>query len=216
VDLNGGAITATSNYSGPQGGNAFVYLDNSNASAATMNHSSAFVGGIYLYPTAGAITATNTYAVRADIDFDGSSASASGTNGYLFHAAMYSDGGTTSLTNGYGVYIADLSLATNKYAFWDNTNSLSRFGAVILANQASDPSGVADSAHIYAKDVASSSEVFVRDEAGNVTQISPHNEAGEWQYWSENIKTGKKVRVNMERMIRKLEEITGETFIENE
>lgn len=476
VDLNGAAMTGTSSYSGPQGGNGFVYLQNSNASAATMSNSSGLTGGIYAYPTGGAITATNTYGVRADIDFDGSSASVSGTNGYLFHAAMYSDGGTTSMTNGYGVYISDLSLATNKYAFYDATNSLSvfgdiqtqavsitdnvistnrsnddlvlesngtgyvqisanggdfgnystnaryangnflyhedlsqtlntgdrtykniliqniklagsqatstnsndrwrnqaiidfdlngqsttatsgayrsrgpmglegwvtldnsastastlgnasagnygisiypsgtgditvtgttgmgayldisqgagdititdhvmyesiamdlygggagsttitdfyhfragansdgtgsgtitnnysfyaesesvatnhyafydagaglsRLGAVILANQSGDPSTVTDSAHIYAKDVSSSSEVFVRDEAGNVTQISPHNEAGEWQYWSQNVKTGKKVRINMEKMIRKLEEYTGETFIENE
>jgi len=464
VDLNGGAITPTSSYSGPQGANGNTYLDNSNASAATINHSTGFYSSVYVSPTVGAITAANTYGIRSEIDFDGSSASVSGTNGYLFHAAMYSDGGTTSLTNGYGVYISDLSLATNKYAFYDATNSLSvfgdiqtqgvsitdnlittnrsndnlnieangtgrinisttgsdffndtdnalfvadfgssanvstmgliqndsldanttakryllglaqnttltgssatnsnfrprafqgantvdmagysytrtgntrgplgfdvrvnvlnssatastleyargavasvdaysdssgyfegdltinnadglrsqvfvdsyigtgnvtvgtgtayharayagtsdtittfygfynegssgggtvtneyafydganalsRFGAVILANQASDPSGVTDSSHIYAKDDAGSSEVYVRDEAGNVTKISPHNEAGEWEYYSVNKNTGKKVRVNMERMIRRLEEITGETFIENE
>ena len=87
---------------------------------------------------------------------------------------------------------------------------------MILANQAGDPSGVTDSAHIYAKDDAGSSEVYVRDEAGNVTKISPHNDAGEWEYYSVNKNTGKKVRVNMERMIKRLEEITGETFIENE
>ena len=140
------------------------------------------------------------------------------TDAYNFMSDGYVDsavGNTNTITNLYGFY-HNASHGTNNYAFYDATNSLSRFGAVILANQAGDPSGVTDSAHIYAKDVASSSEVFVRDEAGNVTQISPHNEAGEWQYWSENIKTGKKVRVNMERMIRKLEEITGETFIESE
>ena len=32
-------------------------------------------------------------------------------------------------------------------------------------------------------------EVFVRDEAGNVTKISPHNEKGNWEYYSKNIKT---------------------------
>jgi len=140
------------------------------------------------------------------------------TDAYNFYSAGYIDaaaGNTNTITNLYGFYHAS-SHGTNNYAFYDAANALSRFGAVILANQSGDPSTVTDSAHIYAKDVTSSSEVFVRDEAGNVTQISPHNEAGEWQYWSENIKTGKKVRVNMERMIRKLEEITGETFIENE
>lgn len=77
-----------------------------------------------------------------------------------------------------------------------------------------NPSTTADYAHIYAKDSGGSAEVFVRDEAGNVTQISPHNEEGEWQYFSKNTKTGKVVKINMEKMIRKLEEITGESFME--
>ena len=34
------------------------------------------------------------------------------------------------------------------------------------------------------------------------------------EYFSKNTKTGKVFRVNMEKMIRKLEEITGESFIE--
>ena len=87
-------------------------------------------------------------------------------------------------------------------------------GPVHLEVLASDPSGVTNRASLYAKDVSSSAELFVRDEAGNVTQISPHNTQGEWIYYSENVKTGKRFKVNMERMIRKLEQITGENFIE--
>lgn len=87
-------------------------------------------------------------------------------------------------------------------------------GQVAIGVSASDPSNRTNYAHIYSKDVSSSAELFVRDEAGNVTQISPHNEEGDWVYWSENIKTGKKVKVNMEKMIRRLEEITGERFFE--
>ena len=84
----------------------------------------------------------------------------------------------------------------------------------ILMRASSDPSTTSNYAHIYSKDVSSSAEVFVRDEAGNVTQISPHNEEGEWQYFSRNTKTSKVVKVDMEKMIRRLEEITGESFIE--
>ena len=87
-------------------------------------------------------------------------------------------------------------------------------GPVHMEVLSSDPSGVTNRASIYAKDVSSSAELFVRDEAGNVTQISPHNASGEWVYYSENVKTGKRFLVNMEKMIRKLEEITGERFIE--
>ena len=87
-------------------------------------------------------------------------------------------------------------------------------GPVHLEVLASDPSGVTNRASLYAKDVSSSAELFVRDEAGNVTQISPHNTQGEWIYYSENVKTGKRFKVNMEKMIRRLEQITGEDFIE--
>ena len=87
-------------------------------------------------------------------------------------------------------------------------------GPVHMEVLSSDPSGVANRASIYAKDVSSSAELFVRDEAGNVTQISPHNTQGEWIYYSENVKTGKRFKVNMEKMIRRLEQITGEDFIE--
>ena len=46
--------------------------------------------------------------------------------------------------------------------------------------------------------------------------LGPHNSDGEWEFYSRNTKTGKVLRINMERMIRKLEEFTGETFIQHE
>lgn len=77
-----------------------------------------------------------------------------------------------------------------------------------------DPSTVVNHAHIYSKLVSGHAEMFVRDSNGNVTQISPHTPEGEWQYFSKNVKTGKVVRVNMEKMIKRLEQITGESFLE--
>ena len=80
-----------------------------------------------------------------------------------------------------------------------------------------DPTGsppLLNHAHIYSKLTGGTAEVFVQDSDGNVTQISPHNPEGEWHYFSRNTRTGKVVRVNMEKMIRKLEEITGESFME--
>jgi hypothetical protein len=95
------------------------------------------------------------------------------------------------------------------------TAALAVEGSIRLKNT-SDPSNVTDSAHIFAKDDGSTSEVYVRDEAGNETKISPHNQSGQWEYYSRNVNTGKVFRVNMEKMIQKLEQITGETFIETE
>lgn len=87
-------------------------------------------------------------------------------------------------------------------------------GLFAIKVRGGDPSTLTDYAHIYAKNVNSKAELFVRDENGNVTQISPHNEENEWEYFSRNTKTGRVVRINMEKMIRKLEEITGENFMD--
>jgi hypothetical protein len=85
-----------------------------------------------------------------------------------------------------------------------------------LTVSASDPDTVANSAHIYAKDESASAEVYVRDEAGNVTKISPHNAEGEWEYYSRNTRTGKTVRINMEELVRDIEQLTGKTYIKDQ
>jgi hypothetical protein len=80
----------------------------------------------------------------------------------------------------------------------------------------SDPSTVANYAHVYAKDDSASAEVYVRDEAGNVTKLSPHNQKGNWEYFSRNVNTGKVVRVDMEEMIKDIEKLTGKKYIKND
>ena len=197
---------------GPQNG-IFLGVDNtSGSSASTLANAQGMQTGIELYNTGGQGLTVNgavgnsTYInVRSGITVD---------NGYGYRTFLDNSG---TVTNWYAYYAENLDQATNNYAFYTaNAEHLSRMGAVILANQAADPAGVTDSSHIYAKDDAGSSEVYVRDEAGNVTKISPHNDAGDWEYYSVNKNTGKTVRVNMEKMIRKLEQLTGETFIENQ
>jgi len=86
----------------------------------------------------------------------------------------------------------------------------------IQLDEVSTPSTIADKGWIYAKDVSGTAEVFVKDAAGNETQISPHNAQGEWEYFSKNVKTGKTVRINMEEMIRDIEQLTGKTYIKDE
>lgn len=98
---------------------------------------------------------------------------------------------------------------------WNNVFAKgTTINVVSLPISASDPALVANSAKVYSKDVSGSAEVFVQDEAGNVTQISPHNADDEWEYFSKNVKTGRVLKINMEKMIRRLEEITGESFIQ--
>ena len=152
-------------------------------------------------------------------------------NGILVKKGQWSSGNGTEITfvdaltdpnyvidvieYGFDTPEVNLFLDTQPFLGGDlNTNGNGIIGPVHMEVLASDPSGVTNRAAIYAKDVSSSAELFVRDEAGNVTQISPHNSEGEWTYYSENNITGKRFKVNMEKMIRRLEEITGEDFIE--
>ena len=152
-------------------------------------------------------------------------------NGILVKKGQWSSGNGTEITfvdaltdpnyvidvieYGFETPEVNLFLDTQPFLGGDlNTNGNGIIGPVHMEVLASDPSGVTNRAAIYAKDVSSSAELFVRDEAGNVTQISPHNTEGEWTYYSENSITGKRFKVNMEKMIRRLEEITGEDFIE--
>jgi hypothetical protein len=77
--------------------------------------------------------------------------------------------------------------------------------AIMLGDNAGDPTPGADTAGIYGKDVSGSTEVFVVDEAGNSTQISPHDpDSGEWVFSSHNTRTGAKFRVRMDELCRRL------------
>ena len=88
-------------------------------------------------------------------------------------------------------------------------------GEIKLLKQEASPNGEVDCGKIYAKEEEDeSTAIYALDSAGNETKLSSHNEEGEWVYFSQNIKTGKKVKINMEKMIRKLEQITGESFFE--
>ena len=82
-----------------------------------------------------------------------------------------------------------------------------------IANGTAPGGGTADQAYLY----CISGEMKVMDSAGNETLLSPHDaETGDWIFFSQNKTTGRKVRINMERMIRKLEQFTGESFIETD
>ena len=228
VELDGNDFTNTGMFRGPLGAQLIASVSNGNSSNSTINvirgvESSASVQDYT--GSSGDVTVVNAIGNMASNYFDGSgSGDINITNSYSFkslpEAANPSGGGTTTVTNQYGFFVAEPAgngTFTNKHAFYsEDAAASSRMGAIRLDNQSGDPTHGADRSWIFAKDESSSSEVFVKDEAGNVTKISPHNEAGDWEYYSKNTVTGKTVRVNMERMIKKLEQLTGETFIESE
>lgn len=91
-----------------------------------------------------------------------------------------------------------------------------------LCNGTPPSSSMTDGVILYAENVAASSELKVRDEAGNVTTLSPHNftlfqpdirEPIPWSYYSRNTFLGKEINVDMAAVVRAVEELTGKTFI---
>lgn len=95
------------------------------------------------------------------------------------------------------------------------TGSLHLEGKAHFHKQTQLPTSEADHAVIFAEeDESLVTRLYAMDSGGNITQISPHNDDGDWVFVSTNVRSGKLVRINMTKMIRKLEEITGESFIE--
>jgi hypothetical protein len=176
-----------------------------------------------------AITGTKTLADNVKLKF--------GTGGDLeiYHDGSNSyidDAGTGSLVYRSGTQTFQNAAGSKTMAVFNaatsvdlNYNSTTRLqtsstGVTLSGAMAmgvvSDPSTVANYAHVYAKDDSASAEVYVRDEAGNVTKLSPHNQKGNWEYFSRNVNTGKVVRVDMEEMIKDIEKLTGKKYIKEE
>jgi hypothetical protein len=148
---------------------------------------------------------------------------ADATNYLTTSAACYfkADGNHTSSNLGGVIEFETMPNGNNNAG--DRTKPLKIFsdrldvtGAFIKLGEISKPSASTDHGLIYAKNDSGTAEVYVLDAADNETKISPHNDQGEWEYLSRNTRTGKTVRINMERMIRDLETLTGRTYIENE
>ena len=100
---------------------------------------------------------------------------------------------------------------------WRNINMKEHLN---IFNGTAPTNSIVDGVILYAEDVASSSELKVRDEAGNVTTLSPHNfelipqgpsEDMAWSYYSE--KDGKRINVDMLKAIRVLERLSGEQLV---
>lgn len=92
--------------------------------------------------------------------------------------------------------------------------------ALGFMNSTAPSTSPTDMVQLWAEDVSSSSELRVRDEAGNVTTLSPHNfslipegpsEDMAWSYYSE--KDGKRINIDMLKAIRILEKLSGEKLV---
>ena len=89
-----------------------------------------------------------------------------------------------------------------------------------LTNGTAPTASATNGVLLYSQDVSSSSELKVRDEAGNITTLSPHNFSKipegasnpmAWSYYSE--KNGDYVNIDMYKLAELVEKVTGEKLI---
>jgi hypothetical protein len=114
-----------------------------------------------------------------------------------------------------------LTLDVNRNLLLNGTAApASGVGTFAIFNGTAPTGSVTDGCVLYTEDVSSSSELKVRDEAGNVTTLSPHNfelipegpsEDMAWSYYSE--RDGKRINVDMLKAIRLLEKLSGEKLV---
>jgi hypothetical protein len=114
-----------------------------------------------------------------------------------------------------------LTLDANQNLLLNGTTAgASAVGTLAIFNGTAPTGSVTNGIILYAEDVSSSSELKVRDEAGNVTTLSPHNfslipegpsEDMAWAYYSE--KGGKRINVDMLKLARMVEKLTGEKLV---
>jgi hypothetical protein len=117
-----------------------------------------------------------------------------------------------------------MTLDANRNLLLNGTSAgASAVGTLAIFNGTAPTGSVTNGVILYAEDVSASSELKVRDEAGNVTTLSPHNfsmipegasEDMAWAYYSE--RNGKRINVDMLKLARMVEKLTGEKLVYTE
>lgn len=156
-----------------------------------------------------------------------------GFYGALAALNFSADAGVSWWSGGtYGSGTIDLGIsraASNVLAVTSGTTATYRdlrLRTLLAYAQPSDPSSSATFGQLYAKTNGATTEVYVMDGAGNVTQISPHARASSPAPASvdagdktpivihhKNLFTGEQEWLHLSAMARKLEQLTGEKFV---
>lgn len=104
------------------------------------------------------------------------------------------------------------------------TNFFGQTVQILQRTETNNPSTVTDSGFLFAKDVAGTAEVFVMDEGGTATQISPHSRTSPGRavdagnglpvvIHHRNDFVGIEEWIHLSALARKVEQLTGEKFV---
>ena len=138
---------------------------------------------------------------------------------------LYIDSSETTTPLIYGEFDNDLIAIYGNLGIGTRVFGTSATRTLAMLNGTIPSTSPANAIQLYAEDVTASSELKVRDEATNVTTLSPHNfelfkpdkdDPFPWSYHSINYLIGKKVNADISGALRELEKLTGKQFIHYE
>jgi len=142
------------------------------------------------------------------------------------HRKLYIENSSSSTPLIYGEFDRDLITVNGNLGIKTKTFGTGASGVLAIANGTVPASSPTDQVQLYAADVPTgmftppSSELFVRDESGNVTTLSPHNfslipegpsEPLAWSFCSERGDAA--INVDMLKAVRLVEELSGEPLV---
>lgn len=233
--VNGsGAITSLSvNAKGSGYDTGDTFTVNGGSSLATCTVISGTPGQITLSTTAGSSAqihgSSGGPVVRLLIDDQGIPYSRTDTAS-LWNFTRYNSATPTSYgefrTNAGGIFLhsaqaGNSSISGLMFNYVERFRFTNTDGFQIYNGYAAPSSSVTDGVILYAEDVSSSSELKVRDEAGNITTLSPHNfsitersDPMAWSHYGKNPFVGKEINVDMLAVIKAVEQLSGQSFIQ--
>jgi hypothetical protein len=161
-------------------------------------------------------TITTNYAIFIDDCTDVSS------NGYAFwtnEGDVILDGDGNGIAGGTTTG-CDLFLGEGQDAaiYYDGTQMVIKYqavgtGGLMLLNASSTPGTPVGGPILYNKN---DGELYVKDTGGNETPLSPHDGGDEWIFQSTNKRKGKRIRINMEKFIKTVQDKLGIDLLEEE
>jgi len=133
---------------------------------------------------------------------------------------LYIENSNSSVPLIYGEFDNDFVTINSKLGIKTRIFDNNASGVLAIANGTVPTSSPANQIQLFAADVSGRSELHVRDEAGNVTTLSPHNftlipegpsEPMAWSFYSE--RGTQAINIDMLKAVRLVEELSGEPLV---
>ena len=203
LDVIGNIRTVKNNNSAGAKGKLILAKSKGSAGSETVVSSGDTIGAIEFnaYDGDEFLTAAEIYAKVDNTPGDGDMPGS-------LHLAVTADGGDSATDR--MIIDSKGNVRVNVDAGGQTLNS-SAMGTIALHSGVAPGAGTTNTAVLY----TISGELKAMDASGNETVLSPHPEGSEdWVFYSKNVETGKTVKIQMEKLMKKLNDLLGEDLYE--